>query len=39
MWYLNDTISSSTLETILLDENQTKQAPQTDKNLGEDLPN
>ena len=39
MWYLNDTISSSTLETILLDENQTKQAPQTDKNLDEGFSN
>lgn len=39
MWYLNDTISSSILETILIDENQTKQAPQTDKNLDEDLSN
>ena len=39
MWYLNDTISSSTLKTILLHENQTKQAPQTDKNLDEGFSN
>lgn len=39
MWYLNNIISSSMLEIILLNENQTKQAPQTDKNLNEDSSN